>query len=208
MPSQEETLAHLVSAGYLKSKRVIHAMEAIRREDFLPEEMKMHAWEDHPLPIGFGQTMSAPHMYAFMAEAANVSQGEKILEVGTGSGYGAALLSFLAGKKGKVCSIELVPELAGFARKNIAKSGMAAEVIEGDGSEGYPRAAPYGKIIVTAACDAVPPQLLAQLKAEGKMLVPVGRFFQDLLLVEKTKEGKIEETRLLPVMFVPLVRKE
>ena len=207
MPSQEETLAHLVSAGYLKSKRVIEAMKAIRREDFLPEQMKLHAWEDHPLPIGFGQTISAPHMYAFMLEAAQIRQGDKILEIGTGSGYGAALLSCLAGKKGKVYSIEVVHELVGFARSNLATAGLKTTIIEGDGWHGYPAEAPYDKILVTAACESIPAPLVTQLKDNGRMLLPIGRFFQDLLLVEK-KAGRTKETPILPVIFVPLVRKD
>ena len=201
---KEETLASLIAVGYLKSRRVVSAMKAVRREDFLPQEMKPHALEDHPLPIGFEQTISAPHMYAFMLEVAQIRKGDRILEIGAGSGYGAALLSFLAGKKGKVYSVEVVPELALFARQNIAKSGMKATVIEGDGKKGHPAAAPYDEILVTAAAESIPPALVEQLAEGGKMLIPVGRFFQELLLVEKLKSG-VKATPLLPVVFVPLI---
>ncbi len=203
MPQQEETLANLISAGYLKTPKIIEAMKKIRRENFLPDEMKLHAWEDHPLPIGFGQTISAPHMYSIMLEAAKIAPGDNVLEVGAGSGYGAALLSFLVGNKGKVYSIELVHELVGLAKKNIAASHMDATVIEGDGKKGHAKAAPYDKILVTAAAESIPPSLAEQLKIGGRLLIPVGRFFQELLLVEKKKSGP-EATSILPVVFVPL----
>jgi protein-L-isoaspartate(D-aspartate) O-methyltransferase len=204
---REETLSHLVLAGYLKSKNVIAALKAVSREDFLPEELRQHAWEDHPLPIGFGQTISAPHMYAFMLEAAQIHEGDKVLEVGAGSGYGAALLSYLVGRKGKVYTLEVVPQLVGFARTNLKKAGSKATVVEADGWHGYAKEAPYDKILVTAACPAVPAPLLAQLKEGGRMLAPVGGYFQDLVLIEKTKAG-IKETPILPVLFVPLIKKE
>ena len=205
MPTQEETLSHLISQGYLHSPKIIEAMEKIRREDFLPPEMRRFAWDDHPLPIGFGQTISAPHMYAFMLEAANVKPGDNVLEIGTGSGYGAALLSFLCGKKGKVTSIERISGLVEFAEKNLEKCELRADVLQGDGSKGYDKNAPYDKIIVTAACDSIPPALVEQLKTGGKLLIPVGIYFQDLILVEKSGSG-IKETALMPVIFVPLVK--
>lgn len=179
-------------------------MKAINREDFLPPVMRPHAWEDHPLPIGFGQTISAPHMYAIMLEAAQIREGEKILEIGTGSGYGAALLSFLAGKKGRVYSIELVPQLAEAAKKSLSSAGLKAKVIAGNGSNGHAKAAPYDCIMVTAACASIPPALLQQMKEGGRMLVPVGGYVQELLLVEKSAGGGFRATPLLSVQFVPL----
>jgi len=200
---KEETISSLVASGYLRSPRIIAAMRKIRREDFLPEEMKPHAWEDRPLPIGFGQTISAPHMYAIMLEAAQVREGDRVLEVGAGSGYGAALLSFLAGKNGKVYSIELVQKLAAFAKRNIAASGMKATIIEGDGKEGYPEAAPYGRILVTAAAEELPPALEQQLAEGGRLVAPIGSLFQTLFLLEK-KNGRLVPSPILPVLFVPL----
>lgn len=202
---QDETIASLIASGYLKSKRVIDAMLAVRREDFVLPEMRQYAWADHPLPIGFGQTISAPHMYAFMLEAAQIREGDRILEIGTGSGYGAALLSFLVGSTGKIHSIELIPQLADFARSNLKKADLEAEIIMGDGWHGYPAAAPYDRILVTAACGEIPAPLVAQLREGGRMLVPVGGLLQELLLVEKVRsEAKI--TPMLPVQFVPLLR--
>ena len=136
-------------------------------------------------------------MYAFMLEAAQIRQGDKILEIGTGSGYGAALLSVLAGKKGKVFTVESIPQLAAFAAGNLKKAACKAEVIEGDGYFGYPPAAPYDRILVTAACEEIPPALLNQLKVGGRMLIPVGKFFQNLILVEKAKSG----VRQLPILL-------
>lgn len=181
-------------------------MEKIQRELFVPEGLRSSAWEDRPLPIGFSQTISAPHMYAFMLEAAKIEEGDKVLEIGTGSGYGAALLSVLAGKKGKVFSVEVVPELVRTAKNNLEKAGCKAEVVEGDGYGGYAAAAPYDRILVTAACESIPQSLVSQLKSGGRMLIPVGGFGQDLLLVEKTASG-IRQQPILPVIFVPLVKK-
>ncbi|VVC01527.1 Protein-L-isoaspartate O-methyltransferase [uncultured archaeon] len=202
--SQEETLARLVSDGYLRTDKVIEAMRTIRREDFIPHQLHPYAWDDRPLPIGHSQTISAPHMYAIMLENAQVRPGERVLEIGAGSGYGAALLSFLVGKKGRVYSLELVHALAESARKNLAKEGFEATVIEADGRQGYAPAAPYDKIFVTAASESVPQPLLEQLKQGGRMLIPVGMHFQELLLVEKTPSG-VKTKSILPVVFVPLV---
>lgn len=202
--SKEETLARLVSEGYLKTDRVIEAMRTVKREEFVPLPMRPYAWEDHPLPIGHGQTISAPHMCAIMLENAEIRPGDRVLEIGTGSGYGSALLSFLAGKKGKVFSLEVVHALADSARKNLAHAGLEATIIEADGRQGHPQGAPYDRILVTASSESVPSALLEQLKVGGRMLIPVGAHFQELLLLEKSKTG-VETKPLLPVVFVPLV---
>ncbi len=202
--SKEETLARLVSDGYLKTDRVIEAMRTVKREEFVPLPMRPYAWEDHPLPIGHGQTISAPHMYAIMLENARIGPGDRVLEIGTGSGYGSALISFLAGKKGKVFSLEVVHALADSARKNLARAGLDATIIEADGRQGYPPGAPYDRILVTASSENVPSALLEQLKIGGRMLIPVGSHFQELLLLEKSKTG-VDIKPILPVVFVPLV---
>ena len=202
--SKEETLARLVSDGYLKTDRVIEAMRTVKREEFVPLPMRPYSWEYHPLPIGHGQTISAPHMYAIMLENARIGPGDRVLEIGTGSGYGSALISFLAGKKGKVFSLEVVHALADSARKNLARAGLDATIIEADGRQGYPPGAPYDRILVTASSENVPSALLEQLKIGGRMLIPVGSHFQELLLLEKSKTG-VDIKPILPVVFVPLV---
>jgi protein-L-isoaspartate(D-aspartate) O-methyltransferase len=204
---REETLSSLVERGYIWDQNVLEAMRTVPREEFVPKELKAYAWDDHPLPVGFGQTISAPHMYAFMLEHAEIKEGHNVLEIGAGSGYGAALLSFLVGKKGRVYSVELVPQLASIAKGNLSKAGFKAQIIEGDGYHGLAVHAPYDRILVTAACQEVPPPLLSQLRLGGRMLLPVGSCFQELVLVEKTHSG-IKQSPMLPVVFVPLVRKQ
>ncbi len=206
---KERMLRFLRETGFLKTERVEEAMRGVDREVFVPDGEKGMAYYDCALPIGHGQTISAPTVVAFMLEALDVREGMKVLEVGAGSGYNCALLAALVGEEGKVVSVERVPELAELARANIGAAGVGLgniEIIVGDGSEGYAPGAPYDRIIVTAALpslDAKHP-LVAQLEKEGKLVAPVGDFMQDLVLFEK-KTGKME--RILPVMFVPLIGK-
>lgn len=204
--ARDSLLKGYVAGGILTDKKVFQAMQKVDRALFVSDEQKPLAWADWPLPIGYGQTISAPHMYAYMLSSARISTGMKVLEIGTGSGYGAALLAELVGKKGKVFSVEIVPELVKTAIKNIRDGGYGARVsvMVGNGYLGHSSAAPYERILVTAAVPYIPQALLDQLSEDGIMLIPVGGYSQILLRVEK-KGGKIIETPLWEVAFVPLI---
>ncbi len=206
--NQDNMISYLMIEGYLKSPEIILAFRKIPRENFVLPEFEAEAYEDIPLPILFGQTISAPHMYAIMLELAQIKKGEKVLEIGTGSGYGAALLSKLVGRR-KVYSIEVIPELAEFARNNLAKTKIKnVQVIEGNGNLGLPEKAPFDKIIVTAGAPEIPPALVEQLKQGGKIIIPVDKDgFQELLVGVK-KNGKMQYTSHGEVVFVPLVKKK
>lgn len=206
-----ETLVYL---GYLKNPRVIKALMTVPRELFVPEHMREYAYIDSPLPIGHGQTISAIHMVAIMTEELAPEPGDIVLEVGTGSGYQAAVLAEIVAKqdpnkRGHVYTIERIRELVEFAEKNLKKAGYNeyVTVIHGDGTLGYPEKAPYDKIIVTAAAPEVPKPLLEQLKEGGRMVIPIGDFYlQRLLIIEKHKEG-IRKKYGIECIFVPLIGK-
>jgi protein-L-isoaspartate(D-aspartate) O-methyltransferase len=181
-------------------------MEKVPRERFVPDESRDFAYEDTPLHIGHGQTISAPSMVAIMCDILDVREGDKVLDVGTGWGYHAAILSVLAGS-GMVYSIERIPELAGRAQKILEELGFHnVKVLVGDGSEGLPEFAPYDRINVAAAAPEIPGVLAEQLAEGGRLVVPVGRYLQELILVLK-KNGRTETFRKGGVAFVPLVGK-
>jgi protein-L-isoaspartate(D-aspartate) O-methyltransferase len=161
------------------------------------------AYADHPLPIGHEQTISQPYIVAYMTEAAQVSPDDKILEIGTGSGYQAAILGELARE---VYTIEIIPELAERARTELRTLGYTnVQVRTGDGYAGWPEHAPFDAIVVTAAPDHVPPALVEQLAVNGRMVIPVGRGEQQMRVITKTERGVVDDTTLA-VQFVPLVR--
>jgi protein-L-isoaspartate(D-aspartate) O-methyltransferase len=188
------------------SARVLEAVAKVPREWFMPADVRDFAYEDTPLHLGHGQTISAPSMVAIMCDVLDVRDGNKVLDVGTGWGYHAALLSVLAGQ-GTVYTMERIPELAENAREILAELGFNnVIVITGDGSEGLLEHAPYDRINVAAAAPQVPPALEEQLAEGGRLVVPVGRYLQELVLVEK-KNGRIQTTRKGGVAFVPLVGK-
>jgi protein-L-isoaspartate(D-aspartate) O-methyltransferase len=193
--------------GYVTSKAVEDAMRRVPREEFLPAELREEAYVDSPLPIGEGQTISAPHMVAIMAENLDLKPGQKILEVGTGSGYHAAVCAEVIAPDGHIYSIERITSLASFAEDNLKRTGYAklVTVILGDGSKGLPDHAPYDRIFVAAGAPDVPSPLTAQLAHGGKLLVPVGtRWYQDLIRVTR-KGAKLEKENLGGCVFVPLV---
>jgi protein-L-isoaspartate(D-aspartate) O-methyltransferase len=201
--------------GYIRTREVERAFLKVPREEFVPPDLRKKAYLDTPLPIGHGQTISAPHMVAIMTELLGARIGEKVLEVGTGSGYQAAILAEIVNPDRKaggiVYTIERIPQLAEFAKKNLERTGYINRVvvIVGDGSKGYPKEAPYDKIIVTAAAPRVPRSLLEQMRSPGRMVIPVGtRYEQTLLVVEKDLEGKIRITESIPCVFVPLIGEE
>ncbi len=195
-------------------KDVIDAFMRVPRENFVPSHQRDQAYEDHPLPIGQGQTISAPHMIFIMCELLELKEGENILEIGAGSGYHAAVCAELVAPRGSknpghVSTIERIPELAEFAKSNLAKSGYSevVTVIVGDGTLGYPEKAPYNAILVTAAGPKVPEPLIEQLAVRGKLIIPVGGrlMYQELILVEKITPDKVIQKRVGGVAFVPLI---
>ena len=190
------------------SDKVAEAMLKVPRHLFVPPEYRREAYNDYPLPIGYDQTISAPHMVAIMCELLELDEGMKVLEIGTGSGYHAAVVAEIVGKKGKVITVERIPELAKRAEEVLRSLGYDnVIVIVGDGSEGYKEEAPYDRIYVTATAPDIPPPLVEQLKEGGKMVIPVGNFNQYLYLIEKKRGGKIEKRNMGPVRFVPLIGK-
>jgi protein-L-isoaspartate(D-aspartate) O-methyltransferase len=186
------------------SDRVIEALIATKRELFLPSNMRAYAYEDRPLPIGSGQTISAPHMVAIMCEVLDIREGMKVLDIGTGCGYHAAVMARLVGPKGRVHSVERLPDLAARAKENLVSAGISnVHVIVGDGSLGLPEHAPFDRINVAASAPSVPAPLLDQLAKGGRMAIPVGAYSQDLILI--TRNDGFEERRLMGVIFVPLI---
>lgn len=184
---------------------VIRAMRDVPRHVFVPSAGVGHAYEDYPLPIGYGQTISQPYTVAYMTEAAQLKQSDRVLEIGTGSGYQAAILAEIVKE---VYSIEIVPELAERAQKTLKSLGYAnIRVKHGDGYQGWAEHAPFDAIIVTAAPEKIPERLVEQLNVGGRMVVPIGSFDQELYLITKTNEG-IKTKTLLPVRFVPMVEKQ
>jgi len=200
---QKELVKMLMAEGLLKSGRVIKAFGEVPRENFLPESLKGLAYSDTPLPIPGGQTISAPHMVAVMSEYLDVKDGQKILEIGAGSGYQAAILSKMA-PRGKIYTVEVVPELTEFAKKNLADY-KNVHVFSGDGSIGLPEYAPYDRIIATAGCPSIPKPWMDQLKENGRIVAPVGGMYEQRLILLEKKNGKILEADLnFPCVFVPL----
>ena len=177
---------------------------SVPRHAFVPEEVQAFAYENRPLPIGFGQTISQPYIVALMTDLLAPDPGDTILEVGTGSGYQAAVLAELVSQ---VYTMEIIPELARQAAKRFKRLGLdRIQVREGDGYYGWPEAGPFDGIIVTAAADHVPPPLVRQLKKGGVMVIPVGHRFsvQQLLLITKDSADNLQTRQILPVRFVPL----
>ncbi len=189
----------------VRDEAVLKAMRLVPRHLFVPESYQNRAYDDGPLPIGYGQTISQPYIVGYMTEAIQPQPGFRVLEVGAGSGYQAAVLAEIVDK---VCTIEIVDELGRQARARLNKMGYDnVEVRIGDGYYGWKEYAPFDAIIVTAAAEFIPPPLLEQLKPGGKMIIPIGSPFmvQTLMLVEK--EGKKTRTQsLFPVRFVPFTR--
>ncbi|MBP8646757.1 MAG: protein-L-isoaspartate(D-aspartate) O-methyltransferase [Syntrophobacteraceae bacterium] len=183
---------------------VMRVMGKVPRHEFVPENQKPYAYENRPLPIGYGQTISQPYIVALMTDLLEAGPGQKVLEVGTGSGYQAAVLSELVGQ---VYSVEIIPELAEEAAARLKRLGYEnVEVRKGDGYYGWEEHAPFDGILVTAAGSHIPPPLVRQLKPGGKMVIPVGGPFmtQQLVVVEKLPDEKIRSKQVLPVAFVPL----
>jgi len=202
---REQLVNKLISEGHIKSEIVKKAFLKVPRESFVPTSLKTMAYADTPLEIGNGQTISAPHMVAIMCEALDIKKGQKILEIGAGSGYHAAIIAQLVGKKGHVYTIERFENLAKSAQENLRNTDITNATVEiGDGSLGLEKYKPYDRIYVTCAAPSVPQPLTDQLKDSGKLLIPVGNMFCELKLIEKKGEELISRD-LGGCVFVPLV---
>ena len=190
-----------IEARGVSDARVLEVMRRVPRHEFVPIQMREQAYADHPLPIGEGQTISQPYIVAYMTEELRVGKKSKVLEIGTGSGYQAAVLAELGAE---VYTIEIVPPLAERARATLSRLGYRnVHVRAGDGYKGWPEAAPFDRIIVTAAPDHIPQPLLDQLAVGGRMVIPVGDTFQQMTIVTKTPQG-VTEQRTIDVLFVPM----
>ncbi len=201
--AREYMVEHHIKARGIRDPGVLRAMRETPRHEFVPPELRSSAYDDRPLPIGHSQTISQPYIVAFMTETLDVEKNHTVLEIGTGSGYQAAVLAPLAKH---VYTIEIVPELAASAEKKLARYDNITTRL-GDGYKGWPEEAPFDRIILTAAPPELPQTLVGQLKPGGKLLAPVGRspWSQELILVTKAKDGTVSERSVLPVVFVPMV---
>ncbi len=210
---KERLIQRLKESGYLRSAQVENAMRIVPREEFVLPELRNDAYRDTPLPLMHGQTISAPHMCAIMCESLRLEKGHRILEIGAGSGYHAALCAEIVAPRGcvdpgHVFTVEIVESLADFARQNLERCGYSdrVTVVPGDGGLGLPDHAPFDRIFVAAAAPQIPPPLLEQLKRGGIMLIPIGghSFYQELVIVEKDLDSRIKRRSWGGVAFVPL----
>jgi protein-L-isoaspartate(D-aspartate) O-methyltransferase len=199
--ARESMVKGQIEARGVRDPRVLAAMREIPRHEFVPTAQREHAYEDRALPIGLGQTISQPYIVAAMTELLELSGEERVLEIGTGSGYQAAVLGWLARE---VYTIEIVPELASRAEADLRRLGFAnVRVRHGDGWRGWPEAAPFDAILVTAAPEQVPQPLVDQLAVGGRLVLPLGDLDQDLVLLTRDAEG-VRQERLFGVRFVPM----
>lgn len=197
---QQMVSDQLVSRG-IADPDVLEAMRKVPRHRFVPQSEAAQAYEDRPLSIGYDQTISQPFMVAYMTQALDLAPSDRVLEVGSGSGYQAAILAEIVSE---VYTIEIVPELAQSAKRTLEQLGYGnVHVRHGDGYRGWPEEAPFDGIIVTAAPQYIPKPLIEQLAINGRLIIPVGDWYQELVIVTKTAEG-VTEQRTLPVRFVPM----
>jgi len=214
---KEATLKYLLASKTVSDKETIRAYNTVPREEFVLDHLRRDAYIDTPLPIGEGQTISAIHMCLIYLELLNLKEGLKVLEVGGGSGYHAALCAEIVSPTGMpltghVYTIERIPKLVEFAKHNLERAGYSdrVTVILGDGTLGYPPKAPFDRIMVAAASPKTPQSLIDQMVEGGSMLIPIGHnhYWQDLILVEKKSKSKVETRKLMAVAFVPLIGEE
>lgn len=202
-----DLINYLKNSRFLNDKKVEDAFRNIPRHEFVPSSELDYAYYNEPLPIKKNQTISQPAVVSRMTEWLDVRQGQKVLEIGTGSGWQTAILSYMVGQ-GTVYSVEIKPELVKFARENLEKLGINnVNMILSDGSIGYSKASPYDRIMITAACTEIPLPLLDQLADGGLLIAPVGDSFQSLILLQKTRKGIIEIKNDSHYVFVPLLGK-
>jgi protein-L-isoaspartate(D-aspartate) O-methyltransferase len=206
LAERERLVSESIEARGIRNGAVLRAMRDTPRHEFMPQEVRGYAYEDRPVPIGYEQTISQPSLVAFMTESLDVNRNHRVLEIGTGSGYQAAVLAAVAKA---VYTIEIVPELARSSAGTLKRLGYKNVFTrEGNGYLGRPDEAPFDRIILTAAPPELPQALIDQLKPGGKLIAPVGPTSQEqeLLLVEKSKSGKVSKRSILPVRFVPMVQ--
>ncbi len=200
--AKELLIKHLIDSGFLRTPAVISAFEQIPREKFVAKEWRDQAWADQPLPIGAGQTISAPHMVAIMTELLEPKRSDKVLEIGAGSGYQAAILSRLVKE---VWTVEIVQELVDMATANIKRIGIKnVHIRQGDGWLGWPEHAPYDKIIVTCGSPEIPKPLIEQLKEGGRIVIPVGGEGLQILTLGIKQKGRLLTSQHGGCVFVPL----
>ena len=204
LDERKRMVARQIRARDIKDPNVLKAMQTVPRHAFIPASQQRYAYGDHPLPIGQEQTISQPYIVAFMTQALKLNPDSRVLEIGTGSGYQAAVCAEIASE---VYTIEIVKELAKSAKERLKKLGYPnVSVKAGDGFFGWPEKAPFDAIIGTAAAKRIPEPLLEQLKPGGRMIIPTGGVyeFQYLVLITKDKDGKIHKSKVMPVRFVPM----
>jgi len=203
---RNKMVSYLEKIGYVKTELVKNAFLKVDRSNFIPENIKDEAYRDTPLSIGWGQTISAPSMIALMLEVSELRYGVKTLEIGTGSGYNAALMAEICGEE-NVVTIERIPEVYQFGMENLKKAGYKVKVVLGDGTKGHQEDAPYDRIIATAAAPLIPQSWGEQLKDDGMIIAPMGknRYYQELVVLKKKKNGSFETHKYGGCVFVPLV---
>ena len=203
---KEALIKKLIMLRALKTPRITEAFRKVPRHFFVRKDLLKHAYEDIPLPTYCGQTISQPYTVAIMTEALQPKPGEKILEIGAGSGWQAAILAYCVKPKGKVITLELEEKLVKFARNNIKKVGLKnVKVIHGDGKKGYAKEAPYDKCMITAACEEIPKPVLEQVKIGGRIVAPVNHLFtQRMIVLDKLGKNKFRKRDLGSFVFVPL----
>lgn len=198
---RKEMVETQIRARGVKDPSVLDAMMRVERHHFVPQGLETSAYNDNPLSIGEGQTISQPYIVALMTELAKVNRNSKVLEVGTGSGYQAAVLSVLAKE---VFTIEIIESLGNSAKQKLDSLGYTnVHVRIGDGYKGWPEEAPFDAIVVTAAPDHIPQPLIDQLKNGGRLVIPLGDFYQDLAVITKSEKG-LKQEKIIPVRFVPM----
>jgi protein-L-isoaspartate(D-aspartate) O-methyltransferase len=198
---RQEMVWQQIQKRGIKNEAVLEAMSKVPRHLFVAPSLRDLAYKDSPLPIDFGQTISQPYIVAYMTEIADIKPTDKVLEIGTGSGYQGAVLSELAQE---VYTIEIIPQLAQKASQTFKELGYTNIHLKlGDGYKGWPENAPYDRIIVTAAPEQIPATLIDQLAINGKMVIPIGRIYQQIIILTKTNDG-VKEYRTIPVRFVPM----
>jgi len=206
--SQEQLIKYLKGRGVLHSARLERALWQIKREHFVSPAYQAEAYNDYPLGIGWAQTISQPTTVVFMLEKLQVELGDKVLDVGAGSGWQTALLSYLVGQTGRVIGLEIIGDLVSKARENINRYQLDnVQIVHADGHDGFSLSAPYDKIIVSAAASQVPENLLSQLRLGGSLIVPVGQGVQDVVLIKKIAQDRFDKQKFPGFIFVPFVKK-